>query len=385
MSENPFAILDREPVPDSRLEVEAVIAGGRARVRRRRAVRVAAAGVAVVLVVGAVAFAQQRPSPGPDPVGPAPSASASASACAPQELTDLGSPVSVRIDASGRYIVASTGDGTVLLSGPGGTQRLTAVARLIADDVNGAGTIIGNVENDVDTDGYVIEGGTTTRLGAPQGALNVRAGAINDTGDVVGDARMPGGKFRAVVWRHGQWGRPQLLATPAGGQSSAYGIGTDGRIVGSLGNGAQPYLWRADGAGEVLPAPPGKPGGLAVRIVGDWADGPVDYTAGTTVRPNGRRVANGPLTWARWNLRTGEVREIQAGPMSAGAAGLLPDGAVALNVATGAVLWTDAGTVRLPLPPGRNSTQVTGAGGGVLVGTAWDGRGRSSAYRWVCG
>jgi hypothetical protein len=385
MSENPFAILTGEAVPEDRVDVAAVIAGGRARVRRRRGVAAVAAGVAVVVVAGAVVFAQERSGPRPDPMWPSPSPSP----CAPGPLAPLGSPVTVEIDASGRYIVGTPTDGTMTLSGPGGTRTFTTVPRLIAGGVNGSGIVIGNVENDVDGDGYVVEGGITTPLAKPPGALNVRAAAINDTGDVVGDARMPGGRFRAVVWRHGQWTRPQLLDTPAdgpaGGQSAAAGIAPDGRIVGSVGNGAQPYLWRADGTGQALPTPPGKPGGVAVRIVGDWADGPVDLLDGFTARPNGRLVGKAGLPWARWNLRTGEIREIQTGPHSAGAAGLLPDGTVVLNSIDGIVLWRDTGATRLPVPAGYDHAQVTGAGGnGLLVGTAFDKAGRFVAFGWPC-
>jgi uncharacterized membrane protein len=281
---------------------------------------------------------------------------------------------------------ANTGDATVTLSGPSGTQRLTTVPRLLANGVNGTGTIIGNVQNDVDTDGYVIDKGVTTRLGKPANALNVRANAINDAGDVVGDARMPGGKFRAVVWRSGKWSQPQFLPAPAGGQSDAIDIAADGRIVGSIGNDAQPYLWRVDGTGQVLPTPPGKPGGLAGHVAGDWAIGPVDYLAGTTVKANGRREPTALLPWARWNLRTGEVQEIQAGQRSMGAPGLLHDGTVVVNTPQGTVLWRDAGTTKLPAPAGYDSMQVTAvAGNGLLVGTAADPGGTFAAFRWNCG
>lgn len=393
MSENPFAILTGQPVPDSRLDPAAVVAAGRSRVRRRRGVTAVAAGVAVAVAVGAVALAQRGPGPRPDPVGPvtSPSPSPSASVCAPTRLTQFTSPVYIAVDASGRYIagVDDPADGPVITQGPSGVQAVASVARLLPSGVNGSGTIVGNVETDADYDGYVIAGGITTALGKPQGALNVRAGAINDTGDVVGDARLPGGKFRAVVWRHGKWSQPQLLPTPsggqAGGQSAAYGIGADGTIVGSVGNGAQPYVWRADGTGQVLPTPPGKPGGVVVRVAGDWASGPVNLLAGTTVRPNGRRLPNAPLSWARWNLRTGEVRDIQTGQPSTGATALLADGTVVLNIADGAALWTDAGTTRLPVPAGYTRTQVTGgADSGLLVGTAFDGSGRSAGFSWAC-
>ncbi len=130
----------------------------------------------------------------------------------------------------------------------------------------------------------------------------------------------------------------------------------------------------------------GKPGGLAGHIVGDWADGPVDYLAGTTLRANGRRVAKTMLPWARWNLRTGEVREIQVGSLSLGATGLLPDDTVVLNAADGPMLWTDAGTTKLPVPAGYDDAQVTGVGGNrLLVGTAVDRGGKFNAFRWDCG
>nr|BFE57849.1 hypothetical protein GCM10020063_023750 [Dactylosporangium thailandense] len=384
MSENPFAILTREPVPDSRVDEHAVIARGRARVRRRRALTAAGAGLAVAVVIGAVALAQQRPQPRPTPVGPTPSPSVSA--CGPQPLPELGPTAWVVVDGSGRYIAASqaTGDMPVVVSGPGGTRTFTAVPRINVAGVNGSGTVVGNVENDSDADGYVIDGGTTVALGRPKGALNVRAQAVNDTGDVVGDARMPGKTFRAVVWRHGQWSRPQLLATPNGEQSSAYGIAADGRIVGSVGATPQPYLWSPDGTARPLPPPTGKPGGMAVDIVGDWAAGPVNYVASSVPQPNGRRAARPPLTWARWNLRTGEVVPIEESPLTVGTAGLLADGTVVLTDTQTVTLWTDADATPVPAPEGFGRWQITGASEhGTLVGIAIDGDQRA-AFRWAC-
>ena len=63
--------------------------------------------------------------------------------------------------------------------------------------------------------------------------------------------------------------------------------------MGSVGNGAQPYLWQPDGTGQALPTPAGKPGGVAMEMAGDRAAGRVDYLAGAVVGPNGR-VASGP-------------------------------------------------------------------------------------------
>jgi hypothetical protein len=127
--------------------------------------------------------------------------------------------------------------------------------------------------------------------------------------------------------------------------------------------------------------------GLVARVVGDWADGPVNYLNGTRLQPgNGRRVPSGPPLWARWNLRTGEVREIPAGPQNTGARALLADGRVAINIADGAVLWTDAGSTSLPVPGGYHRVQVTGAGaGGMVVGTATDRAEKTVAVRWNCG
>ncbi|WP_433088932.1 hypothetical protein ACQP1P_21990 [Dactylosporangium sp. CA-052675] len=384
MSENPFTILTREPVPDSRVDEHAVIARGRARVRRRRALSAAGAGLAVAVVIGAVALAQPRPQPRPTPVGPTPSPSVSA--CGVEPLPALGPTAWVVVDGSGRYIAASqaTGDMPVVVSGPGGTRTFTAVPRIFVTGVNGSGTVVGNVENDSDADGYVIDGGTTVALGRPKGALNVRAQAVNDTGDVVGDARMPGNTFHAVVWRHGQWSRPQLLPTPDGEQSSAYGIAADGRIVGSVGAMPQPYLWSPDGTARPLPPPTGKPGGMAVDIVGDWAAGPVDYVANSVPRPNGRRYSRAPLTWARWNLRTGQVVPIQENPLSTGTAGLLADGTVVLLDIHSVTLWTETGATPLPTPEGSGRWEVTGASErGTLVGTVVDGE-RRAAFRWAC-
>ncbi|MFB9444659.1 hypothetical protein Dvina_22775 [Dactylosporangium vinaceum] len=398
MTSNPFAMLVREDVPESRVALDAVIAGGRARVRRRRAVTVGAAAVAVVLVAGGVALAAAgadpvRPAPAPAQSAPsaAPSRSA-APACEPVRIAGLDRPVGIAVDASGQYLVGTPEafDGSLTLVGPKGPRTLRVTKGLMPSGINGSGVIVGNVTSTADMDGYVVENDTSTRLGLPAGALNVRAGAINDAGDVVGDARMPGNRFRAVVWRYHQWSQPQLLATPsggvAGGQSAAYGIAADGRIVGNVGNGATPYLWKPDGTGAPLPVPAGKPGGNAARIVGDWADGAVNYTAATVTLPSGRRVGRGEPTWVRWNLRTGEVKVVEAGHPFMGAAGLLPDGRVVVNLHDHAAVWSDAGVTRLSLPEGSTQVEIAGAAGdGTIVGYAVGDGDARAAYRWNCG
>ncbi|MFI5916226.1 hypothetical protein [Dactylosporangium sp. NPDC051541] len=400
MNDNPFANLMREDVPDSRVQVGAVIAGGRARVRRRQAATVVAAAAAVVVVVGGAALAAVRPEPvRPDPVQPPPSSSPSPSvrSCQAVPLPELGAPAWVAVDAAGHYFAGTptTAIGTVNVLGPEGLSTVRSSAqKLIVTGVNGNGTIIGNATNDTDTESgaFVIENRMTVRLSPPPGALDVRAAAINDTGDVVGDARMPGNTFQAVVWRYGKWNEPQPLAIPAGiaigplaaGGSSAYGIAADGRIVGSIGNGAAPFLWNADGGGHVLDVPAGKPGGIAVRIAGEWAQGTVDVLADTHVRPDGRRVGNAEPESVRWNLRTGQVQPIEAGHPSIGAAGLLPDGTVVVHVQNYAVLWTDRGVTRLPMPKGSTHIQITGAANdGTVVGFVTEGE-PAGAYRWNC-
>jgi hypothetical protein len=295
--------------------------------------------------------------------------------------------VRVTIDPSGRYLAATPDslDGTVLLAGPGGVRTLTAVPKLVVSGVNGSGTVVGNVENDADEDGYVIDDGTAVELGRPPGARNAEAHAVGDNGDVIGDVRMPDNTFRAAVWRHGHWDRPQLLAAPAGGPSSAFGIAADGRIVGSVGKSPQPYLWQPDGTVAPLPTPEGKPGGIASDIAGDWAAGPVDYAATATTLPDGRTAARPPMTWARWNLRTGEVRTLAGAPRTVASGGLLADGAVVLQDVRTATLWTEAGTTELPVPDGFSRWLITGASaGGVLVGPASNDRGWTATFRWAC-
>jgi probable HAF family extracellular repeat protein len=89
-----------------------------------------------------------------------------------------------------------------------------------------------------------------TDLGAPPGWEGFRAAAINNRGEVVGYAFLPG-QSQAFLWKHGTF---VALETPPGTTTSATGINNRGQIVGVVAGGTYPTtsfvhaaLWQPDG------------------------------------------------------------------------------------------------------------------------------------------
>jgi hypothetical protein len=295
MNENPFSVLAGEAVPDSRVRVDDVIAAGRTRVRRRRGA-VAAAGAAVVVLVtlAGVAFAVRpphggpaRPSPSPSP---SPSVSAHPSGCTVARVDVDGDIGAAFTDPSGRYVAFSRAPdpGLLILYRDGVVvRRCTTEARLQTRALNTAGTAVGSVENDAYR---TTADGTVAVLRRPSGASRVWAYGINAAGDIVGEAAMPGKKFRAVLWRHTALDAPVLLPTPSGQSSSAHGITDDGRVLGDLDQGA--VFWDGPRLAP-LPAPPGYD---HVQVTSISADGRVIGGAAT-------KNTGGSVEPFRWDCR----------------------------------------------------------------------------------
>ncbi|GAA2626107.1 hypothetical protein GCM10010399_66950 [Dactylosporangium fulvum] len=388
MSDNPLTILTEEPVPDTRLRAADIVASGRRRARRRRAATVSIAAAVVVVMAVGVAAATSRRQPQPQPAQPTPTPATTCTVTPLPDTDNVNSTVVV-LDPAGTYAAAGTNSGTgvVLWEKFGKVTHVSGGAVFFVQAVNTAGVVVGSGRPDVDNVAYKVQDGAVIELPLPSGAVGAQAYGINTYGDIVGEAVLPGNKTRAVLWRHADPLHPQLLATPSGRQSTARKIGDDGRIVGTLDDGAEPYLWKADGTGVTLPTPPGQPGGIAVHITGDWADGPIDYQATTVVDPSsGRRVRTSAPHWARWNLATGTVEPVDVLDISGGA-GITSDGRVLLNRGFGPALWSPDGMLMLPKPTGFGSVQLTGmsADGKTFVGTAMtSSSSRTELQRWDC-
>jgi hypothetical protein len=389
MNENPFGILTDEPVPDSRVRVDAVIAAGRARVRRRRGTvaGMCAALAVLVTLAGVAARPQHREPSHPDPT-PVPSLSMHPSGCTVTSLGAGGDTGAAFTDPSGRYMTFSRGPepGLLVLYRDGVVVRqYTSAERFQTAALNSAGIAVGALGQDAyrtTTDGAVVT------LPRPSGALRVSASGINAAGDIVGEASMPGKKFRAVLWRHTALDVPVLLPTPAGRSSSAAGITDDGRVVGNLDQGATAYLWNADGTAAALPTPPGMPGGVPLQIAGDWVAGLVNYLSLKDFDPaSGRRTGAGNPKPARWQLSTGTVEPLEAADAFNGSGRITADGRLVITRFTDSAIWDGRTLTPLPAPPGYDHVQITSisADGRVLGGTALRGSGGSiEPFRWDC-
>jgi uncharacterized membrane protein len=264
----------------------------------------------------------------------------------------------------------------------------SAEARLQMGALSASGIAVGGLgEGGADAFRTTADG-SVVKLRKPSGALQVSASGINAAGDIVGEASMPGKKFRAVLWRHTALDAPVLLPTPPGKSSSAHGITDDGRIVGDLDQGATPYLWNADGTGVALPTPPGLPGGVPLRIAGDWVTGLVGYLSIKGFDPDtGRRMGPGTLRPARWQLSTGTVQPLEAADVFNGSGHITADGTMTIDRFTDAALWRGGALTPLPAPPGYNHVSITSvsADGRVLAGGAVKTTGGSAEpFLWTC-
>jgi uncharacterized membrane protein len=162
---------------------------------------------------------------------------------------------------------------------------------------------------------------------------------------------------------------------PASGTASAQGITDDGMVVGTLGDGNRPYLWRPDGTGAPLPSPDQQTAGKALGVQGSWAFGWA-----------GMDRSGAGVRWVRWNLDTGSVQVVPG----VRAMGIAADGTVAgiTTDASAPVIWRGGADTKLPYLGEElsvaNSIAIN-ADGKVLVGAAMGPLGgRTQAVVWRC-
>jgi len=148
------------------------------------------------------------------------------------------------INAKGQILISSNG---ILLYENGvlspvtvdfGTGRL-AWANLINDSGQIAGYGSFPVGTTSQTHAFLATNGVAVDLGALQGALFSNVNALNNQGDVVGEAYTTGVGYRAVLWRRGSI--IELGVLPGQTSSYANAINDQGRIAGS--SGGHLFTW----------------------------------------------------------------------------------------------------------------------------------------------
>lgn len=334
-------LLETAQVPPANADLaRAIEAGGVVR-RRRRYAAVAAATVFALAGTAAVGQALDRTA-GPDrmdvPIGETvtstpPPFSTCTVAALPAPAGEGVLAGQVVADPTGRYAAASLArpDGSVrpVLWTDGEPKVLPAAgASAQPRAVNSSGVVVGTSSTD---DGgplaWIYHDGYTTRLASVSGYEWWTPLAVDESGDVTGEA-WRGLRFAVVSWSHADpLGGPVLLTRP--GDVRGSGVGGDGTVIGTRGEGAAPYAWHPDGTGRALDLPPGAAAGQVLAVRGHWAAGwvglPVKEGTPSTnqVAPRvqgsepdrrvldrlGKAVAGGKLVTApaRWDLRTGAV------------------------------------------------------------------------------
>jgi probable HAF family extracellular repeat protein len=109
----------------------------------------------------------------------------------------------------------------------GAIETVNAPSGAFGFDLNASGAVVGAAGNQA----FYWKDGAYSELPGIGGA-NAEARALNNSGDVVGQARQPDGFARAVLWHDGT---PQVLGTLGGRFSDANDINESGQVVGESG------------------------------------------------------------------------------------------------------------------------------------------------------
>jgi probable HAF family extracellular repeat protein len=270
------------------VDVRRAIASGYRRRRLRRVARSAGVvAVALAVIAGTVEVAAHWPAR-PQPVVPAVTPP---SAC-PFDLLALPSGDAMHVDPTGTYISV---DVVLWHNGHQVTMPMPAgAANVQTNGINAHGVLVGMAQTGSGKQfAFVYRDGKATKLPALSGYSRSTAWGINAGGDIVGAAFNDGDDV-PVLWPAAAPGTVHRLRS----NGTAYAIGDDGTIVGTLGDGDVPWVFDRHGSGHALPTVPGAARGKAITIRGDWAGG----WAGDS------GSSGGPVPAARWNLRTGAVQ-----------------------------------------------------------------------------
>jgi hypothetical protein len=378
---------------ETTVDVDVLMTRARARAARRRR-RTVAAGVAVAVAaiaaaVPAIVATGRVDRPGATSTGSAsvggPSRAAFTGQCVPRALEfppgiDATDPLidgTVGVDAmdsTGRFVVTSFADRDrapfVIRWDHERPARLDLPEEpLRPTGVNARGTVVGagsltafSLEPRVSIDDYpwVYRDGGYARLPIPPGHVAAGAAAVNDRGDIVGEAFRADGRRVAVLWPADRPEAPRVLTAPR--NARALGISNDGTVVGLadgvqplLGRGdindlrGRPYAWDATGRGRFLAQPAGYPYAQATEVRGDWAIGSAWHPIGA---PGGRTEIESVAL--RWNLRSGAMTTVDEWDGSLFLAVNAGGDVVVRSVGRGSMLVR--GDRAFPLPPLRRDT-----------------------------
>jgi hypothetical protein len=380
-------------VPPSRLDVGALVREGQRRRRRRRsgqaAVGVAAAIAVLVTVPTLLVGSRDRSAPITNPlVTPAPSqVRPTISTAGPCSVRELPVPAGMKevaptgIDPTGRYVV---GNGLVgqnyrpVLWTDGKARALPVVGQSVQlEAVNASGVVVGLVSDRTTSYVFRWENGKYTKLRTPPGRWNVYpVPRINTAGDVVINAEPlgnSGGEGGIVLlWKAGRTTATKLPLPTGAGISD---INDNGMVIGSVykdGEAVFGYAWDQQGHGVKLANLSGQTA-AAYAARGDWVVG-------------GFWPHQLP---ARWNLRTGAVKEYPTPPdadLAPADVGLGPANMVNAKgwVVAGGYVLRDDGPAKLPVSTGLRANAVAVSDDGVVVGTAQSVLGTVGPRVWHC-
>lgn len=384
------SVLSTTDVPAPRVDLDQLLGDGRRARRRRRYTVGGLAAAATVLVLAGTVMATQALSTAP--AGPPTTVAATSSTAValpdcvssmrlqPARREDFLKGSDVVADPTGHYLVvksfAKDSFGTPMLWHDGRYQQPFAKVppMLEPQAVNAHGRVVGTGQRNRRGDFYawVFSNSRLTVLPAVPGYPSAIAHAVNERGDITGEAYDRAGRHAAVVWPAGDPDAVRILATDA----VALGIGDDGTVIGSLGDGSQPYVWDPQGNGRALADSGQTSGGLvtAMAIRGTWALGWIVVDTGRATSsipgPVSLPPANTRVPWLPPDIAKMIQRFGAKGPISMPGLRLTP---VRWNLLSGEVsAWPELdrlptainaeGWLTLPAIPGRSAAVLTGEG-----------------------